>query len=55
MIESKVILDRKDYVSICERIRNIKTDITLYKKSNDERCLDAIEKEITSLENILEE
>lgn len=53
MVESKVIIDRKDYVSICEKLELIKEDIDIYKESKDERCLEVMGKKISAIQNIL--
>lgn len=55
MVESKVIIDRKDYISICEKLELIKEDIVFYRKSEDERILKVMEKKISAIQNILSE
>ena len=53
MVESKVIINRKDYVEICERLETLACDISLFRESKDNSILDVMEKHIAVIQNIL--
>lgn len=53
MVESKVIISRKEYVKICEQLELLSSDINLFRESKDNRCLDVMEKHIANMQNIL--
>ena len=53
MVESKIIINRKDYVAICERLEKINSDINLFREFKDNSILDNMEKHIAVIQNIL--
>lgn len=53
MIESKVIIDRKEYVKVCEQLKELQNDIAMFKECKDDRCLQVMEQRIANMQNIL--
>lgn len=53
MVKSQVIIERKDYVRICNELQELKTDLYNVKTSANKDYVDAMERRISVIQNIL--
>lgn len=53
MVESKVILDRKDYIKILKILENLDTDLNCYMTEHNNGIVNASKNKITLIKNLL--
>lgn len=53
MVKSQVILERRDYVRICNELQELKTDLNIVRTSSNKDFVDTMERRIGVMQNIL--
>lgn len=53
MVKSQVILNRKDYMRVCNELQNLKTDLNIVRTESNKDFVDTMERRISVMQNIL--
>ncbi len=53
MVKSQVILERKDYVRVCNELQELKTDLNIVRTNGNKDFVDTMERRISVIQNIL--
>ena len=55
MVESKITMQRKDYLKICKQLEEIETDLNMYENENNKELIQATRGRINLIFNLLRE
>ena len=55
MVESKITMQRKDYIKICKELKEIETDLNMYENESNKELVQTTRRRINVIFNLLNE